>query len=256
MASPSYRERTEGTITSTKLEDFAFCEELYRLKWIEGATIEDEEAEEDSKALIIGSAYDLYMQSVEKFNETYSIVPKRTGATGKIELTMADGKLVRKMAAEMQRQTTFYNPIGQKQFHIKVRLQNGLVISGTLDEFQEKQAIVIDDKTSAGLRKFEDFREKYKRQVSFYAFIVWLGYKLLCDGMIRMVTKDDIPKAMFYSISSDDLRRHWPEIIRLLDRLKECIDTGIFRPSPREKCLGCPAYAKCPHSIQKELYPL
>lgn len=160
------------------------------------------------------------------------------------------------MAGEMARQTELYNPVGHKQFHLKVRMPNGLIVSGTLDEFQQNNKKVIDDKTSAGIRRFADYRDKYKRQVSFYSFLVWIALKIQCDAEIRMVTKDKIPKAMFYGISHDEMRSHWSEIIRALDRLKECMNTGIFQPSPREKCLGCPAYAKCPHSIQKQLYPL
>lgn len=78
----SYRERTEGCITSTKLEDFMYCQMLYKLKWVDGVNaIEDEEAEEDSEALVIGSAYDVYMQGVQKFDAEYAIVAKRgTGA--------------------------------------------------------------------------------------------------------------------------------------------------------------------------------
>lgn len=35
MRNDSYRKRTEGVVTHTKLEDFAFCQELYRLRWVE-----------------------------------------------------------------------------------------------------------------------------------------------------------------------------------------------------------------------------
>lgn len=145
----SYRERTEGCITSTKLEDFIFCQMLYKLKWVDGVNaVEDEEAEGDSEALIIGSAYDVYIQSVEKFNTEYEIVSRRTGKSEKIELTFAQGALIRKMALEMNRQK-FYNPVGQKQFFVKVKLNDTITVSGTLDEFQKENKLLADDKTSA-----------------------------------------------------------------------------------------------------------
>lgn len=256
MGSSSYRARTEGSITSTKLEDFLYCQTLYRLKWIEGVnSIEDEEAEEDSDALVIGTAYDVYMQGIEKFNAEYAIVAKRTGTTGKIELTMAQGKLIRAMAQEMARQS-FYNPVGQKQYHLKVKLNEAITISGTLDEFQKDKAAIIDDKTSAGIRRFQEYREKYRRQLAFYQYLVYLAYDILCDGLIRMVTKDKIPKSHFFYADAENLKAEWPRIIEGLEELERCTKANSFAPSPREKCLNCPAYSYCPHSVQKELYLL
>lgn len=230
-----------------------YCQTLYKLKWLDGVPTDDED--EDSEALVIGSAYDVYMQSVEKFNETYEIVPKRLGKSGKIELTMEQGRLIRAMAREMARQP-YFNPIGEKQFHLKVKLSDYVTVSGTLDEFQPTKTTIIDDKTSAGLRKFQDFRQKYLRQVAWYAWLVWMSYQMLCDALIRMVTKEKTPKAHIYVVDADRLKEEWGRFNAGLAELEECLKTGIWATSPREKCLGCSAYASCPHSVQTELLPL
>ncbi len=258
VASQSYRERTAGTITSTKLEDFNFCQMLYKLKWIDGVNAADEEEEDQSaEALVIGTAYDVYMQSVQKFNEEYAVVGTRGkgGNPGKIELTMAQGKLIRAMAAEIVRQP-FYSPTGEKQYHLKVQLNDTITVSCTIDEFQENEMIIADDKTSAGLERFQRYRDKYKRQLAFYQWVVWMALVLLCKGVIRMVTKDKVPKSVFYDISAEDLKKEWKHIIRSLEELEDCIKADYFERSPREKCLTCPAYASCPSSIQTEYVPL
>ena len=187
----TYRERTKGTVTNSKLEDFIYCQYLYKIKWIDGIDLEDED--EDPEWAVIGTAFDLYMQSVEKFNQAYEIVSKRTGKTGKIELTTEQGKLIRRMAKEMVRQP-FYNSVGEKQYHLKYVYNEHITLSGTLDEFQKDEQLIADDKTAANLRKFQDKREKYRSQLAFYQYLIWMTLNILCDGMIRMVTKEKISK--------------------------------------------------------------
>lgn len=215
----------------------------------------DEDDEEESEALFLGTAYDCYLQGVDQFNGKYAVVSRRDGKSGKIELTPRQGKLVRAMAKEMARHP-YYNPVGEKQHNVRVKISENVTISGTLDEFQRHNAAVIDDKTAAGLRRFNDHRAKYKRQVSFYAWLVWLAYSVACDAMVRMVTKEKIPKAHFFFVSKDEMAADWEWFRRLLAELEESIKKDEWAPSPREKCLECPAYAVCGHSIQKELYIL
>ncbi len=253
----SYRERTEGVITNTKLEDFIFCQYLYKLKWIDGLeTGEDIDGEEeDPDWAIIGTAFDVYMQGVRLYNEQYAEVSKRTGTTGKIELTIAQGKLVRRMAMEMNRQQ-FYNPTGQKQFNVQYQYNEHIRLSGTLDEFQRDTEAIIDDKTSANIRKFRDHQDKYRRQLAFYQFLIYMVYKILCSGMIRMLTKEKVSKAFFFYADKKTLQTEWQRMNEALEELTECIKSGQFLPQPRSKCETCPAYASCPHAIQTEFYLL
>lgn len=247
----SYKERTQGMVTNTKLEDFLYCQYLHKLKWIDGVETEDIEDNEPEWALI-GTAYDLYMQSVEKFNETYEIVARKTGKSGKIELTQAQGRLVRRMAQEMVRQK-FYHSVGEKQYNIRHQYNEHILLSGTLDEFQKSNNLIIDDKTSAGLKRFQDSREKYRSQLAFYQYLTWMTHQILCDGLIRMVTKEKIAHSHFYVCEADDLKKEWQRMIDGLEELTECIKSNEWKPQPREKCLECPAYTSCPYSIQKEL---
>lgn len=253
MSNATYRQRTEGLVTHSKIEDFAFCELLYKIRWIDGTEIAEDE--EESDALVIGSAYDLYMQSREKFDDEYEVVARRTGKSAKKELTVAQMKTVRTMAAEMARQP-FYNPVGEKQHNVRVKFSENVTLSGTIDEFQKENSAVIDDKTSAGVEKFAKFRDKYFRQLAFYQWLAWLSYSVLCDGLIRMVTKEKTPKAMFCLAPKDALKGEWERFALLAARLEECVSKGEWRPSPRENCLKCPAYGVCPNSPQQELYPL
>lgn len=247
----TYRERTEGVVTNTKLEDFLYCQQLYKLKWIDGVETEDPDEDEPDWA-IIGTAYDLYMQSVEKFNEVYEIVPKKTGKSLKIELTNTQGKLIRRMAKEMIRQD-FYNSVGEKQYNVQYQYNEHIRLSGTLDEFQKSRKLIIDDKTAAGLRRFQESREKYRGQLAFYQYLTWMTHQILCDGLIRMVTKEKISHSHFYVCEAETLKREWQRMINGLEELTQCIKKDEWLPQPREKCLECPAYASCEFSIQKEL---
>lgn len=74
--------------------------------------------------------------------------------------------------------------------------------------------------------------------------------------MVRMVTKEKIPKAMFFFAERESLKLQWERFAQLVSELDACVETGTWAKSPREKCLSCPAYAKCPNSKQQELYPL
>lgn len=71
--------------------------------------------------------------------------------------------------------------------------------------------------------------------------------------MIRMVTKDKVPKSYFYGFSAEELQKEWKGFTSALQTLEDCVKADYFEPSPREKCLECPAYAYCPHSVQTEL---
>jgi len=246
----TYRERTEWTVTNSKLEDFIYCQYLYKLKWIDNIDIEDDE--EEPEWAIIGTAFDLYMQSVQKFNEVYEIVDRRTGKSGKIELTVEQWKLIRKMAKEMIRQP-FYNSVGEKQYHLKVVYNEHITLSWTLDEFQKENQLIADDKTSANIRKFQEKREKYRSQLAFYQYLIFVTLQILCDGMIRMVTKEKNSKWYFFYSDKEDLKKEWPRMINALEELTESIKTNSWRPEPREKCLQCPAYAICENSVQNDL---
>lgn len=152
------------------------------------------------------------MQSVEKYNSLYEVVAKKTGKSGKIELTPTQGKLIRRMAQEMVRQD-FYNSVGEKQYNVRYQYNEHILLSGTLDEFQKSNALIIDDKTSAGLRRFQEKRERYRSQLAFYQFLIYQTLNIVCDGMIRMVTKEKIAKSFFYISEAGELKKEWERLI-------------------------------------------
>lgn len=77
--------------------------------------------------------------------------------------------------------------------------------------------------------------------------------KINNNGMFRAITKEKIPKSQFYYISAQELLKERPALIAGIEALEEAEESGNFPESPREKCMKCKAYAKCPGAIQKEL---
>lgn len=110
-----YREENAGYITSSKLNDFRTCPYFYKLKWIDNVVPEDE-----SDALILGAAFDLYMRDRKEYNTKYEIVAKRSSDSDRtvIQLTKGQGTTIRQCELEFQRQP-LYNPQGEMQFAIE-----------------------------------------------------------------------------------------------------------------------------------------
>ena len=147
MADKSYREKNAGKITHSKLSDFIKCPKLYELKWIK-----DVVPEETSDALVMGSAFDLYMRDKDTFSKKYEILAKgkkRTGEVEWIQLTDSMGNTLRICESEFLRQP-LYSQEGEMQFVVEIDYK-GQKVKGEIDEFRREDALIIDDKTSASL---------------------------------------------------------------------------------------------------------
>ena len=147
MADKSYREKNAGKITHSKLSDFIKCPKLYELKWIK-----DVVPEETSDALVMGSAFDLYMRDKDFFSKKYEILAKgkkRTGDVDWIQLTDSMGNTLRICESEFLRQP-LYSQEGEMQFVVEIDYK-GQKVKGEIDEFRREDALIIDDKTSASL---------------------------------------------------------------------------------------------------------
>jgi len=76
-----------------------------------------------------------------------------------------------------------------------------------------------------------------------------------CDGALRVVTKEDVPKSDFFHAPADSLFSLREGMLEALDALIESTKTGNFTPNRgenRENCLSCEAYAVCPHSVKRD----
>lgn len=147
MADKSYREKNAGKITHSKLSDFIKCPHLYELKWVK-----DVVPEETSDALVMGSAFDLYMRDKDSFSKKYEILAKgkkRTGDVDWIQLTDSMGNTLRICESEFLRQP-LYSQEGEMQFVVEIDYK-GQKVKGEIDEFRREDALIIDDKTSASL---------------------------------------------------------------------------------------------------------
>jgi len=90
-----YKTKNKGFITHSKLCAFRFCEQFYKLKYVDDVVPD----QEDSDALVFGSAFDLYIQSEEEFNKKYTAVSVRYDVKQKTEsLEKKAGELKEKQA--------------------------------------------------------------------------------------------------------------------------------------------------------------
>lgn len=242
----TYREANRGVITNSKLQDFAFCPKLFELKWLKELL-----PEEESDALTIGSAFDTYMRDEFGFHNEYAVVARRTGNTGKIELTQGQMETVKRCSIEFRRQP-LYNPVGKMQYVVTVEFE-GLTLKGTLDEFQQENALIIDDKTTASIGHFMGYVTKYKKQLAFYQWLIELAEGIVCDGVLRATTKEEPARFEAFHAPAQSLMQYREEIVELVRALAEAVRSNTFKTSPRSKCMECPAYGVCEAAIQTEL---
>lgn len=247
MPQLSYIEKNRGKITSTKLNDFRKCPYLYKLKWVDEKSVQ-----EDSDALVLGAAFDLYMRDKEEFATEYTIVSKRMGKSETIELTQKMGETIRQCELEFQRQP-LYNPQGIVQHEIEI-MYKGHAVKGTLDEFQPQNKLIIDDKTAASMNTFREWAHKYKMQMAFYNWLVEVKEGIAgTSALLRVVTKETPARSKFFFIPAQALEENRAFILESIDQMIEAIEENRF-PFTQNKleCSSCPAWNICPNTIQTE----
>lgn len=307
----TYIKDNDGFITHSKLQDFKFCPTFYRLKYIDKVVPPME-----SDALLFGSAFDLYIQDEDKFNEKYHVVGLRfdvhkkvadkemtvqqlkkeiekikseiaekesTGKAttalktrqekkldkigdvnseikslkeveGKEQLTSTMGEKLIKCLEELKRHPLYSFDSKTAQTEVEIEYK-GYKLRGKMDSFDEEKAMIDDVKTTASIERLvaSPYLEKYRSQLAFYQFLVQVKYDVLCEGKLTVVSKEDVPKAIYLRADKQSLMGYRSVIITLLDSMIATIELGIFPAAEsREQCLKCAAYGVCPYSIQKE----
>ena len=146
-----------------------------------------------------------------------------------------------------------YNPKGKMQHAIEI-LYKGHKVKGTLDEFQEENKLIIDDKTTASMDTFMKFANKYKMQMTFYNWLLEVKEGISgCNAMLRVVTKETPSRSKFFWIPANSLLKNRDFLLDSLDEMIDAINNNKFNFTPEKRnCYDCPAWSICPNTIQTE----
>lgn len=224
--------------------DFRFCEYLFQ-KRKEGV-VKDIETD----PLKFGKAYDAFVSG--EFDERYSV--GRKAEEGKERVTDTVLKHIQDCKTEVYRHPligTFERNKGNSQVIITTEIA-GIKVRGMLDVFDKERKIIVDDKTTASIAKFNPMM--YAEQLAWYQMLVERRHGITADCFIVVVDKDTYTKhARFYKFSQSTLDAQKEFLIETLKKLNETRALGLYEPTDSfEKCLTCPFFNQCPYTIQKE----
>lgn len=193
-------------------------------------------------------------KKADKIQESSKELKELKQIAGKEQLTTTMGERLIACLTELKRHPLYSFDSKTAQTIIEIKYK-GYKLRGKMDDFDKDNAMIDDVKTTASIDRLlnSQYMDKYKSQLAFYQFLVQVKHDVLCDGKLTVVSKEDVPKAVYLHASKESLLDHRPVIITLLDEMIKNIELGIYPAAEsREKCLKCPAYGVCPYSIQKE----
>jgi len=280
----NYQEKNAGFLTHSKLQAFRFCQMYYYLKYEENALKESK-----SDALLMGTAFDLREQGSEKFDDFIFKnfhVGERRSKQGKIdcEIAESEGKAIitnnalSKMREQIEQmynamtQSELYIPLGNPQERIEIEYK-GIKLAGDMDDLQLENKLIIDTKTVASVDFLKrshpqyncKYREYYKMQLAFYQLLVELKHGVACDGILKVVSKEETPRTIFFKESAESLKELRGLLLELIERYitkkesgKYSIATMLNYPDRVDyfKCCNCPAYGVCKFGKQDDYFSL
>lgn len=134
-------------------------------------------------------------------------------------------------------------------------------VKGMLDKLCLINKLILDDKTTAGIAKFEP--EMYVQQVSWYRMLTRLVHEIICDCYIasgdKGATYTKIKRSSLFYFTSNRLDYQEELNLQLLDKFQTAKESNDYHPCIEEdagnretKCFGCDHYDVCAHSRQKK----
>lgn len=252
----TYKERTKGFITASKMKDFKKCEMMFFLKWIAG----NAEEKPATDAMNYGNILDDYVNMSEaEFWSKYVILEKNKKRKTEYEIKHSDGEKLLAHIAEIKRQKLFMNSTGYKaQEEIKCDYK-GLALMGTLDRYSKELAIIRDTKSCQyHVNEYgKNFHQQayqfgYPFSMAFYSILAEIRDGVKCKVYLDVFSKDNGLYRM-YEIPDTILIPEKHHIIETLDKLAtkkteddfECVDD-------MNVCLRCPMARFCKKTVQTE----
>ena len=254
--SADYIQQTKGFVTASKLKEFIKSPEAYFRKYI----LETPLAEKESKAFLIGTAFDDYLSYgqdfffdkyfidswmlvadmvrecgergiiVESKESRESLVKKLFGdVSQKIRLTAWEGETVLGMIAEAKRQPLWDLEGGYvAQQEVTAVFQDNLKLKGRLDRFSLEKKLIRDFKTTSDVTKFQgELASKFGYEISmaFYYLLVKISYWVECDVILDVVQSSAPYASEVFGYKKDRLELIiGSTIIPVLETLKQMTD--------------------------------
>lgn len=247
---------TYDAISQSAIKALLKCPEYYRRKFIA------KDFDEDSKALEFGSAVDCYVTDPAEFAERYAEVQRRTGATGKIELTPAVYKDVVTTAEFVTKQPIFQKITKDLDRQVPMIVDfEGMKLKALPDFFGKVHTKKRDLFRIVDLKTARDAEwNTFKWAIQNYGYLFQLAwYKVLA----RLVTADETTPFEFYLAVVDDkcFRMYKVEDDLIDDQVLKIVE--LLKEKPWETRLMqdqnghvCPLKFECPYALQDMSIPI
>ena len=246
------------------MKTFRLCPYRYQQEYLTESFLVDETPVHFS----MGNAFEkLVTEGVSEFEKEFKIMPpraKRTGASGKIELTNSDGAILMSGYEEALRQPLFelYETNYREQETIYayfVHKGKKLKLKGTMDRVDFHSCIrdfkFVDSLLNFKKNLFEGYN--YAAQACWYNFLVFLERGTSLPFFFDVTDKTKQNKSCVYELPEDVMIAERAEMQHSLEQIVEAHMSGEFPavscPKERERtCFKCPFYKKCEKSLQKK----
>ena len=246
-----YQDKTH--FTNSMLQDFLKNEYYFKLKHLD----KEQEPEREVEAFIYGTAVDDYFSEGEDFfNSKYQEVARRSkeADTRVVELTQAVYRNVMESIVELRNQPLFTNFAKEKDTNFQTILIGeieGLPFKGKLDLFNERLGRIGDMKTTANIKTFN--ARDYGMQMALYRELARQMYNKKFTNELYVVDKNsEWKRSACFKFSDEVLDEYWEIIKGAVQRLKACIESGLFDVGDRYSIYDLPLYNKMPQYQQQE----
>lgn len=234
----TYLERNRGFITSHKLQSFMRCQFCYAQKYVNGIPDPYEDAER-KECFLIGQAFDDMITYPDDFAKNYEVMKRRTGKTGKIEITEGQNELIGTMLKEYRANKLFSQEPKKHVIETKI---SGFNVRCELDGINKERQMIEDIKTTANITKFDPM--DYVFQMAFYQMCHEEISMERYAAQLYVVDKNSVvSRSASFIFSPVTLFSERGRILDALMQLKEAEDTGIYLPANDQMTLfNCPYY--------------
>ena len=193
----------------------------------------------------------------EKLKEYIIKVEEIKALEGKTMISEVLARHIEDSAKEFDRQELIAEFLRTKDANqvILTGTVKGLKVKGRLDWFKPGKGIV-DYKTTAAMLRFEP--SSYAGQLAWYQYLNYLKTKVWEPCYLFVIDKDtDNKHSSFWKFRQETLDTKRAELLELVDRVKEAIESGMYSPQRDIRiCFTCQHYNECPFTIQKDFYEI
>lgn len=214
-----YEDKNKYFITASKLRAYAECPYFAKLQYVDNVQV----PMKDKDYFTVGQAIDDRLTRGDDFYyEHYEAVSRRTGKSGKVELTNLQANQVDNCCKEYCSNDIF--PMQLKKKNLIWLAFGKYPCKAELDHFDGEE--IVDLKTTANILTFKPM--SYLHQMAFYFAGMLEKENLKCQASLCVVDKYEWSRSHKWTFSVPTLESHQYEINRLIKDWDMSMESGIW----------------------------